>query len=99
MKKFELLAASAIALLSATPALAQTDTAAPTQTEPSTTAPGNAGQAQVGGIGDIIVTAQRQSQRLQDVPIAVSAFTAQNLAQQQIVTVVGLRGAITRSGW
>ncbi|WP_226019342.1 TonB-dependent receptor [Novosphingobium sp. FKTRR1] len=36
------------------------------------------------GVEQIIVTAQRQSQRLQDVPIAVSAFTAENLEKQQI---------------
>jgi len=32
----------------------------------------------------IVVTAQRQAQRLQDVPIAVSAFSAENLEAQQI---------------
>ena len=32
----------------------------------------------------IIVTAQRSNERLQDVPIAVSAFTAENLEKQQI---------------
>ena len=37
-----------------------------------------------GGIDDIIITAQRQSQSLQDVPIAVSAFTAEALEKQQI---------------
>jgi outer membrane receptor protein involved in Fe transport len=36
------------------------------------------------GVEDIIVTAQRQAQSLQDVPIAVSAFTAESLAAQQI---------------
>ncbi len=36
------------------------------------------------GIGDIIVTAQRQSESLQRVPIAVSAFTAATLQAQQI---------------
>jgi outer membrane receptor protein involved in Fe transport len=102
MKKFELLAASAIALLSATPALAHaaaqaqttTDTAAPAQAEPAAAAPEGATHDQVGGIGDIIVTAQRQSQRLQDVPIAVSAFTAQNLAQQQIVNPAALEQSL-----
>ena len=33
---------------------------------------------------DIVVTAQRQSERLQDVPLAVSAFTAEALQDQQI---------------
>ena len=34
--------------------------------------------------GEIVVTAQRQSERLQDVPIAVSAFSAEALGAQQI---------------
>lgn len=33
---------------------------------------------------EIVVTAQRSEQRLQDVPIAVSAFSAESLAEQQI---------------
>ncbi len=36
------------------------------------------------GVQEIIVTAQRQSQRLQSVPIAISAFTKENLDKQQI---------------
>lgn len=36
------------------------------------------------GLEEIIVTAQRQAQSLQDVPIAVSAFSAENLTKQQI---------------
>ncbi|MFY7852775.1 MAG: TonB-dependent receptor, partial [Brevundimonas sp.] len=36
------------------------------------------------GLEEIIVTAQRQAQSLQDVPIAVSAFSAENLEKQQI---------------
>ena len=59
MKKLELLGATAIALLVATPAFAQT--AAPA-----------ADTATDEGIGDIVVTAQRQSESLQSVPIAVS---------------------------
>ncbi|AMG73822.1 TonB-dependent receptor [Sphingopyxis granuli] len=34
--------------------------------------------------GEIVVTAQRQSERLQDVPIAVSAFSSEALEKQQI---------------
>ena len=92
MKKFELLAASAIALLSATPALAQTDTAAPATGAPA--AQDAATQPQGTGIQDIVVTAERQSERLQDVPIAVSAFTAQNLQQQQIVNPAALQQSL-----
>ena len=36
------------------------------------------------GIETIIVTAQRQAESLQDVPIAVSAFSAEALERQQI---------------
>jgi outer membrane receptor protein involved in Fe transport len=39
---------------------------------------------ETGGIQEIIVTAQRTSQRLQDVPIAVSAFSSEMLQKQQI---------------
>src|SRR3546814_17197898 len=36
--------------------------------------------------GEIVVTAPRQSERLQDVPIAVSAFSSEALEAQQIQT-------------
>ena len=47
--------------------------------------------AATNGIQEIIVTAQRQSQRLQDVPIAVSAFNANALEKQQIKTTSDLQ--------
>ena len=68
MRKIDLLGATALAMLAATPAFAQTSTTA------------EADQ----GIGDIVVTAQRQSEALQSVPIAVSAFSSDSLRQQQI---------------
>ena len=96
MMKFELLAASAIALVAATPGAAQTATTtsaentAPTN-GPGQEAPSSAPSGQGVYAGDIVVTAQRQSQRLQDVPIAVSAFTAENLERQQIVNPTALQ--------
>ncbi|HVI98750.1 MAG TPA: TonB-dependent receptor [Sphingomonas sp.] len=90
MTKFDLLAASAIALLPASPALAQTDPAAP-QDAAATAAPV---QDEASGIQDIVVTAQRTSERLQDVPIAVSAFTAENLERQQIVNSAALQQSL-----
>jgi len=77
MKKFELLAASAIALIAATPAMAQN---APAPATPAA-APQADDQDQ---IADIVITAQRQSETLQTVPIAVSAFSAEALKEQQI---------------
>jgi len=87
MKKFELLAASAIALLSAAPAFAQ-------DAPPPQDATAAAAQDQAGGIPDVVVTAQRQSQRLQDVPIAVSAFNATALDKQQIVNPSALQQSL-----
>lgn len=55
---------------------------------------GSAGATSQGGIQDIVVTAQRQEQRLQDVPIAVSAATAETLRSsgltntEQLTTLV-----------
>jgi iron complex outermembrane recepter protein len=70
MRIRNLLGASALAMaMAATPAWAQ-DTAPQAEDDASTP--------------EIVVTAQRQSQRLQDVPIAVSAFSAESLEAQQI---------------
>jgi iron complex outermembrane recepter protein len=73
MKKFELLSATALALFAGSPAFAQTAPQKASETATEDT-----------GIGDIIVTAQRQSESLQSVPIAVSAFDAKALESQQI---------------
>ncbi|WOK37083.1 TonB-dependent receptor [Sphingomonas sp. C3-2] len=43
------------------------------------------------GIADIVVTAQRQSERLQDVPISISAFSAETLEKQQIDNATDLQ--------
>src|SRR3546814_13608832 len=40
--------------------------------------------------GDIIVTAQRRSEKLRDVPLSVSAFTGEQLAQAGIRDTVAL---------
>ncbi len=72
MTKLDLLGATALTLLIANPAFAQT------------TAPQAAEEESDTGIADIVVTAQRQSESLQSVPIAVSAFSAEALEKQQI---------------
>ncbi len=71
MRKFDLLCATALVMLAGAPAFAQ-------QTAPAEE------KADDTGIGEIVVTAQRQSESLQSVPIAVSAFTAEALDKQQI---------------
>ncbi len=69
MRIHNLLGASLLAMAIATPGYAQQAPQSDAEEE---------------GSGDIIVTAQRTAQRLQDVPIAVSAFSAEALAAQQI---------------
>jgi outer membrane receptor protein involved in Fe transport len=93
MKKFQLLAATSLALLSATPAFAQDATTAPAMAEaPAAPAPAPQTAPQSAqNEGDIVITAQRQSERLQDVPIAVSAFNAAALDRQQIVNPSSLQ--------
>lgn len=42
--------------------------------------------------GDIIVTARKRAERLQDVPIAVSAFSADDITARRIATIEDLKG-------
>ena len=103
MTKFQLLAATAL-VLSPGMAWAQTggttssQNSAPTggtgQETPSTATQGADQQEPATMPGDVVVTAQRQSQRLQDVPIAVSAFTADNIEKQQIVNPSALQQSL-----
>ncbi len=72
---------SLLALLAVAPAFAQSAANAPANPGQLATAAGTGGY---NALDEIVVTAQRQSQSLQDVPIAVTAFTAQSLAAQQI---------------
>jgi iron complex outermembrane recepter protein len=47
-----------------------------------------------GGIQEIIVTAQKKSERLQDVPISVAALTGAMVEDRAAVTLQGLQGAV-----
>jgi iron complex outermembrane recepter protein len=47
-----------------------------------------------GGIQEIIVTAQKKSERLQDVPISIAAITGDMVADRAAVTLQGLQGAV-----
>jgi outer membrane receptor protein involved in Fe transport len=55
---------------------------------------GAAPGAETTTIEDVIVTAQKREQRIQDVPIAISAFTAETLNEQKIEGGVDLVRAI-----
>ena len=74
------LAASA-ALLSTTPAHSQQ--ASPVMAQPA-----------AGSLEEVIVTARRREESMQDVPIAVSAFTADQLRMLQAEDLTGLQGTV-----
>ena len=75
------LAALAVALLPAA-AIAQETTSAPASTPAPASAP-----ADQDSIPDIVVTAQKRAENVQDVPIAISAFTASALKERAITDV------------
>ena len=79
MKSLYRISTAIFAVTAATPAWAQDAPAAPPAqgARPATDA-------------EIIVTAQRRAQRLQDVPIAVSAFTSQALQERAVASVAQL---------
>jgi iron complex outermembrane recepter protein len=57
-------------------------------------APATAAPADTGGLAEIVVTAERRAENIQNVPIAVSAFTAEQL-QSRNLTDVHTLGAIS----
>lgn len=69
-----------------TPLLAQTAPQEAPATQPQPAPP----PADQGTLGDIIVTAQKRSENLQTVPIAVTAFTAQALESRGLTSVQSL---------
>ena len=86
--------ATGVALaLVATPAAAQTEPQA--QPADSSTPASATSNPQVdGGFGDILVTARRREERLQDVPIAVSAIAGGDLAAKSVVQLSDLSKSI-----
>jgi len=61
--------------------------ATPQATAPSSTPQADAGAASA---GDIIVTAQRREQRMQDVPISVNVTTGESISKAGLTDLVGL---------
>ena len=72
--------ALAIALLSPTHAHAQSSTTSGTATQPESRT-GAQRQPRQGGVTTIVVTAQRRSEDLQDVPVSVQALGQEQLDQ------------------
>ncbi len=87
MARSVLLGAGSLLALIASPAFAQTAaTTTPTAATSSTTAPTTTAAApeQQDGVSDIIVTAQRRSENVQNVPISITALGQQQLEERGI---------------
>ncbi len=87
MKKFELLAASAIAMIVAMPAVAQTAPAA----APQAAAPQDDNTASE---NDIVITATKRASTLQDTPISVSVTTADSIERAQVRDLLDLQSMV-----
>lgn len=77
-----LLAGSALALTATAPARAQE------------AAPAAAAEGEEALPGDIIVTAQRRAERLRDVPVAISAITADDIASRGVTDLDQMQAAV-----
>lgn len=69
----------ALAIVGASPVMAQEAPAA---------------EPQAAAVADIVVTAQRREQRLQDVPLAVSAFSMESLEDGKVESLLNLDGKV-----
>ena len=83
---------SALAAALLMPAVARAQDAPSPAPAPATTGNAQTAPADNGGIPDIVVTAQRRSENIQTVPIAISAFTTEALKERAIGDVSALSG-------
>ena len=89
---------SGLALLANSPACAQSAASVPDATSATAAASvpgaGPTSSAAQGGLEEIVVTAQRREQKLQDVPIAVTAVAGNTLKANRVQNVVDLTGVV-----
>ena len=94
MTQFTLRAGAALlAFAAAGPALAQSAIDPANATPPSQPSPGGVRATNADQAGEIVVIARRREERLVDVPLAITAFSANDLARAQAIDLSGLQGA------
>lgn len=104
MRKFELLAATAFAMIAAQPAWAQTTGTSPTnptpadaQNDPSILPPAAtaegapSSQIPYDNSGEVVVTASKREATLQDTPISVSVTSAETIERAQVRDLLDLQ--------
>ncbi|MEG3153642.1 TonB-dependent receptor [Sphingomonas sp. RB1R13] len=77
-----------------TPALAQDKKVIPPSSQMPAAADGTTQDNGDRAPGDIVVTAQRRAQRLIDVPISISTFTAKDIANRGVTTLSELQASV-----
>lgn len=85
--RFGLCSATAMITIQSIPALAQISTAQAAATVAEPAAPAAATDDALVGIADIVVTAQRRAERVQDIPIALSAFSGDQIARAGVASI------------
>jgi len=90
LRKSGLFLSVALGVLAA-PAIAAADTAAAAQGAPPPAAPAAGGQTTA--VGEVIVTAMKRAESIQEVPAAISAVSAQTIQQRNIVSSEDLQFA------
>jgi iron complex outermembrane recepter protein len=88
-KPLSMAIAVTVGLLGTAPLYAQQTDSAAAAAQNSTAQPANAKK-----LGTVTVTARKREETLQDVPIAVSAFTAQSLYNQNVQNLGDLQGKV-----
>jgi len=91
MKKFELFAASAIALIAAMPAAAQTAPTTPAATPAAAPQDDTASTDNTAQDNDIVISATKREQTLQDTPISVAVTTAATIERAQVRDLIDLQ--------
>lgn len=76
----------------ATPAMAQEAAVPPAEDQPAIETPAaqSAAEGTQGGVEEIVVTAQRRSESVQDIPLSITAVTGNQLRATGVTDVVGL---------